>query len=144
MLAEIGTGEARRGLREIERRGGARARPPARFTLTEAVGEGELKWSEKEAAKHMAARMVTANVATALARCPNECILLLSSPTSCSLPTRRVDRRASLLRGGAGDFSSALLPLFLSLSLFFFSEDLFIFSDGEDELKSRDGLGPTC
>lgn len=44
-------------------------------TLTEAVGVGVLKLSEKEAAKHIAASMVTANVATALARCPNECIL---------------------------------------------------------------------
>jgi hypothetical protein len=34
-----------------------------------------LKLSEKEAAKQIAASMVTANVATALARCPKECIL---------------------------------------------------------------------
>jgi hypothetical protein len=34
-----------------------------------------LKLSEKEAAKHIAASMVTAKVATAFARCPNECIL---------------------------------------------------------------------
>jgi hypothetical protein len=34
-----------------------------------------LKLSEKEAAKHIAASIVTANVATAFARCPNECIL---------------------------------------------------------------------
>lgn len=37
----------------------------------------------------------------------------------------RVDRRASLLRGGAGDFSSALLPL--SLSLFSFSQKICLF-----------------
>jgi hypothetical protein len=36
--------------------------------LTEAVGAAELKLSEKEAAKHIAASIVTANVATAFAR----------------------------------------------------------------------------
>ena len=80
--------------------------------MTEAVGAGVLKLSEKEAAKHIAARMVTANVATAFARCPNECIL----PRLRFLPHRgaAVEIAGSSCRGGAGDFTAAsyLSPLF--------------------------------
>lgn len=89
----------------------------------------------------MAARMVTANVATALARCPNECIL--PSPPRRAAPSPRSGRSpgfASPRRRRRLQFSSPP-SLSLSLSFFFFSEDLFIFSVGEDELKSRDGLG---
>lgn len=43
-------------------------------TSTWAVGEGELKLSEKEAMAHISARMVTAKVSNALALNPKECI----------------------------------------------------------------------
>lgn len=71
--AEIGHKAGGQARRDWERRRGDRGEGCG--TLTEAVGVGVLKLSEKEAAKHIAASMVTPNVATALARCPKECIL---------------------------------------------------------------------
>jgi hypothetical protein len=78
-----------------------------------------LKLSEKEAAKHIAASMVTPNVATALARCPKECILsrLRSLPYRAAAAEIAGPASAaaapspSSCRGGAGDFTAVSFPL---------------------------------
>ena len=66
-----------------------------RSTLTWAVGDGELRLSEREAMAHMRARIVTAKVSRALALYPKECIflsffsVLLSLSSVCVLVRRQ-------------------------------------------------------
>jgi len=85
--------------------------------LTEAVGVGVLKLSEKEAAKHIAASMVTPNVATALARCPKECILsrlrflrYRAAAAEIAGPPLPLLLLPSSCRGGAGGFTAVSSP----------------------------------
>ena len=89
--------------------------------MTEAVGVGVLKLSEKEAAKHIAASMVTPNVATALARCPKECILsrfrflpyraAAAEIAGPALPLLLLLLPPVAAGGGAGDFTAVSFPL---------------------------------